>query len=235
MGRSIRRRDSEQARIDPAAELLDDRPGERWRERLCDDWRSFDAGEREQAVADAGTLAAPADAPGGRAVEAAGEDLARNVPPANVSAERHDDAAPSRLLRRQGPVLFWPVLFWPVLFWNEEAGVAPARADLGSLPWRCSTPGPGTDASTRSATPIGTRASWTACRASSPGRRTTSTRMRRRSWAASTSAPRAGGAGPRAGPRAAARRARLRAAGRGARARHHAGGPRRGRPRGPGA
>ena len=128
MGRSLRSRDLEKAYIDLATQLFDDQPGKRWRERLRDeardDWKSIDdAGDRKAYVKDIKLLADLADASGGRAIDAAGEDVAQNYLLANNSAQTQKTSAFFRLMDRENPVLAW----------NAEAGVGLTQDDVESL------------------------------------------------------------------------------------------------------
>ena len=127
MGGSVRRRDLEKATVKFATAMLDEKPSKRWIERLRDEvrdeWRSLGSSDaRKEAVDSLKDLTKLAQAAGGRAAEAAGEDMARNVL-WSIDPDRESGSKLLRLLdRNDAPVA-----------WNEEAQVGLTEGDVAAL------------------------------------------------------------------------------------------------------
>ena len=126
MGRSARR-DFQKAYIDFATAMLDDRPSKKWREKLReearDEWRDLDRGDRKAALAVFEDLADLADARGGAAIEAAGEDMARLILWSLNPTPAMEASAIYRVIDREDPL-------WS---WNEEANLELTIGDVAAM------------------------------------------------------------------------------------------------------
>ena len=126
MGRSARR-DFQKAYIDFATAMLDDRPSKKWREKLReearDEWRDLDRGDRKAALAAFEDLTDLADARGGAAIEAAGEDMARLILWSLNPTPAMEASAIYRVIDREDPL-------WS---WNEEANLELTIGDVAAM------------------------------------------------------------------------------------------------------